>query len=69
MNACFRHALASLSLLLALSAFVQIRGVDRVSASPAQECLSVGCDNHLITGSIGKTADKPRRIIEEWIAI
>jgi len=74
MNTLSRHAFASLLLLFALSAFIQLRHSDRARASLTQiNCTKVeqaaGCDSRIITGSTRKTVHTPDRPLQFWMEI
>ena len=61
MNAISRNAFASLTLLFALSAFVQANEVNTASAFAEFSCTpsttAPDCEIGMITGSINKTAN------------
>ncbi len=56
MNAISRNAFASLTLLFALSAFIQLQGVGEVTASMTTDCppafAANVCEKSFITGSL-----------------
>ncbi len=73
MNAISRNAFASLALLFALSAFIQIKDVDHTDGPAQMACASLdmaaGCEMGMITGSTSKTASKPAPSRQLWVKI
>ncbi len=73
MNAISRSAFASLTLLFALSAFIQIKDVDHANDPAQMACTSpamaAGCEMGMITGSTSKTADNAVARPQLWVQI